>query len=46
MDTYGHLWPDSDDDTREAIESTLGPITNGGALSPSGDRSSVKCPAL
>lgn len=25
LDTYAHLWPDSDDRTREAIDSVLGP---------------------
>ena len=24
LDTYAHLWPDSDDRTREAIDSVLG----------------------
>ena len=24
LDTYSHLWPDSDDQTREAIDSVLG----------------------
>ena len=24
LDTYSHLWPDSDDRTREAIDSVLG----------------------
>ena len=24
LDTYGHLWPDSDDSTREAIDAVLG----------------------
>ena len=24
LNTYTHLWPDSDDRTREAVESTLG----------------------
>ena len=24
LDTYSHLWPDSDDRTREAVESQLG----------------------
>jgi len=23
LDTYGHLWPDSDDRTREAVDSQL-----------------------
>ncbi len=23
-DTYGHLWPDADDRTREAVDSVLG----------------------
>jgi integrase len=25
LDTYSHLWPDSEDRTREAIDSVLGP---------------------
>ena len=25
LDTYGHLWPDSDDLTRQAVDSVLGP---------------------
>lgn len=24
LDTYSHLWPDSDDRTREAVDSALG----------------------
>jgi integrase len=32
LDTYAHLWPDSDDRTREAIDSVLG-----GAESPGTD---------
>ncbi len=24
LDTYGHLWPDSDDETRQAIDSVFG----------------------
>lgn len=46
LDTYGHLWPDSDDDTREAIETTLGPIILGGLASPPEGPESVKRPAL
>lgn len=42
LDTYGHLWPDSDDDTREAIETTLRPIISG----PSLVRESVESPSL
>jgi len=25
LDTYAHLWPDSEDRTREAVDSVLGP---------------------
>ncbi|WP_169323233.1 hypothetical protein [Cellulomonas fimi] len=25
LDTYSHLWPDSDDRTREAVDSVLAP---------------------
>lgn len=28
LDTYAHLWPDSDDRTREAIDSVLGPTAD------------------
>ncbi|MDQ3616709.1 MAG: tyrosine-type recombinase/integrase, partial [Actinomycetota bacterium] len=28
LDTYSHLWPDSDDRTREAIDSVLGPLAD------------------
>jgi len=35
LDTYSHLWPDSDDRTREAIDEVLG-----GALVP------PSCPAI
>ena len=24
LDTYGHLWPDSDDETRNAVDQVLG----------------------
>ena len=24
LDTYGHLWPDSEDATRDAVDSVLG----------------------
>ena len=24
LDTYGHLWPDSDDETRDAVDDALG----------------------
>ena len=27
LDTYSHLWPDSDDRTREAIDAVLGSAT-------------------
>ena len=30
LDTYSHLWPDSDDRTRQAVDSQLG----GEALAP------------
>lgn len=26
LDTYGHLWPDSEDDTRNAVAGVLGPL--------------------
>lgn len=28
LDTYSHLWPDSDDETREAVDLVLGPIAD------------------
>ena len=28
LDTYSHLWPDSDDRTREAVESELGDLAD------------------
>ncbi len=28
LDTYSHLWPDSDDRTRDAIDSVLGPVAD------------------
>lgn len=28
LDTYSHLWPDSDDQTRQAIDSVLGPLAD------------------
>jgi len=28
LDTYSHLWPDSDDRTREAVEDVLGSTTS------------------
>ena len=35
LDTYSHLWPDSDDRTRDAVDSVLG---SDGAAEPSGAR--------
>ena len=29
LDTYAHLWPDSDDRTREAMDSVLGAVPPG-----------------
>jgi integrase len=29
LDTYGHLWPDSEDATRAAVERFLGPVLSG-----------------
>jgi hypothetical protein len=26
LDTYGHLWPDSDDETRVAVDHVLGAL--------------------
>ncbi|WP_240696683.1 tyrosine-type recombinase/integrase [Cellulosimicrobium funkei] len=34
LDTYSHLWPDSDDRTRDAVDSVLG--TMGGKVSSRG----------
>lgn len=31
LDTYSHLWPDSDDRTRDAIDSVLGSQSSGNA---------------
>ncbi|MGW8061015.1 tyrosine-type recombinase/integrase [Streptomyces ziwulingensis] len=28
LDTYGHLWPDSDESTRATVERTMGPMIN------------------
>lgn len=28
LDCYSHLWPDSEDRTRAAVDSVLGPITD------------------
>lgn len=36
LDTYSHLWPDSDDQTRDAIDLALGPFTT--ALTQGGGR--------
>ncbi|MGB7799216.1 MAG: integrase [Pseudonocardiaceae bacterium] len=41
LDTYGHLWPESDDDSRSAVADKFGAIINGAAPSPSEDRKSV-----
>ena len=30
LDTYGHLWPDSDDETRDAVDQVLGELTVAG----------------
>ena len=30
LDTYGHLWPDSDDETRNAVDLVLGGIAKAG----------------
>jgi len=27
LDTYGHLWPDSDDETRNAVDQVLAGVT-------------------
>jgi hypothetical protein len=27
LDTYGHLWPDSDDETRNAVDDVLAGLT-------------------
>jgi hypothetical protein len=27
LDTYGHLWPDSDDETRNAVDQVLVALT-------------------
>jgi hypothetical protein len=33
LDTYSHLWPDSEDRTREAVDAVLGrPARGGGAV--------------
>lgn len=34
LDTYGHLWPDSDDHTRTAIDEVLGGQRVGSASTP------------
>jgi integrase len=31
LNTYGHLWPDADDRTREAVAEVLGELTDRGA---------------
>lgn len=28
LDTYSHLWPDGDDETRDAVEAVPGPTPN------------------
>jgi integrase len=30
LDTYSHLWPDSEDRTREAVDAVLGQVAGGG----------------
>ncbi|MDQ6838536.1 MAG: tyrosine-type recombinase/integrase, partial [Actinomycetota bacterium] len=30
LDTYGHMWPDSDDETRDAVDVVLGGLTAAG----------------
>jgi integrase len=32
LDTYSHLWPDSDDTTRSAVDSALGMISSRGRI--------------
>jgi hypothetical protein len=27
LDTYGHLWPDGDDETRNAVDQVLGGLS-------------------
>jgi integrase len=36
LDTYGHLWPDSEDRTRAAVEMALAPIVAGTPADGSG----------
>lgn len=44
LNTYGHLWPDTEEDSRTAVETVLGPIISGAAVSPSQVRESAKSP--
>ena len=37
LDTYSHLWPDSDDGTREAVDSVLGDSGQGPETAAPGD---------
>jgi integrase len=30
LDTYGHLWPDNDDETRDVVDDVLGGLTSAG----------------
>lgn len=46
LDTYGHLWPDDDEDSRTAVADVLGPIISGAAAGPSQVRESVKPTSL
>lgn len=46
LDTYGHLWPDSDEDSRTAVTEVLAPIISEVATSPSTVRQSVKTTSL
>lgn len=34
LDTYSHLWPDSDDQTRSAVDSALGPLSSLTSIAP------------
>ncbi|MGH3635614.1 MAG: tyrosine-type recombinase/integrase, partial [Mycobacterium sp.] len=44
LDTYGHLWPDDEEDSRTAVQEVLGPIVGGVSTSPSQVRESVSGP--
>ena len=37
LDTYSHLWPDSDDRTREAIDAVLGTVRDSGGTAKGGE---------